>query len=46
MRTDSQTVGLVNIRERASSFGGKFHINSGPKRGTRITLLLPCGSDA
>lgn len=45
-RTDSQTVGLLNIRERVSSFGGKFHINSGPKRGTRITLSLPCGSDA
>ncbi len=45
-RTDSQTVGLVNIRERVSSFGGEFHINSAPKRGTRITLLLPCGSDA
>jgi signal transduction histidine kinase len=45
-RTDSQTVGLVNIRERVSSFGGEFHINSGSKRGTRITLLLPCGSDA
>src|SRR5436190_11579411 len=45
-RTDSQPVGLVNIRERASSFGGEFHINSGPNRGTRITLLLPCGSDA
>ena len=45
-RTDSQTVGLVNIRERVSSFGGEFHINSGFKRGTRITLLLPCGSDA
>jgi signal transduction histidine kinase len=44
-RTDSQTVGLVNIRERVSSFGGEFHINNGPKRGTRITLLLPCGSD-
>ena len=45
-RTDSQMVGLVNIRERVSSFGGEFHINSGFKRGTRITLLLPCGSDA
>jgi signal transduction histidine kinase len=45
-RTDSQTVGLLNIRERVSRFGGKFHINSGPKRGTRITLSLPCGSDA
>jgi signal transduction histidine kinase len=45
-RTDSQTVGLLNIRERVSNFGGEFHINSGPKRGTRITLSLPCGSDA
>ena len=45
-RTGSQTVGLLNIRERVSSFGGEFHINSGPKRGTRITLSLPRGSDA
>ena len=44
-RTSSQTVGLLNIRERVSGFGGKFHINSGPKRGTRITLSLPRGSD-
>jgi signal transduction histidine kinase len=45
-RTDSQTVGLLNIRERVSNFGGEFYIDSGPKRGTRITLSLPCGSDA
>jgi signal transduction histidine kinase len=45
-RTGSQTVGLLSIRERVSSFGGEFHINSGPKRGTRITLSLPRGSDA
>jgi signal transduction histidine kinase len=44
-RTGSQTVGLLNIRERVSSFGGEFQINSGPKRGTRITLSLPRGSD-
>ena len=44
-RTGSQTVGLLNIRERVSGFGGKFHINSGPKRGTQITLSLPRGSD-
>ena len=44
-RTGSQTVGLLNIRERVSSFGGEFHINSGPKRGTRVTLSLPRGSD-
>jgi signal transduction histidine kinase len=44
-RTGSQTVGLLTIRERVRSFGGEFHINSGPKRGTRITLSLPRGSD-
>jgi signal transduction histidine kinase len=44
-RTGSQTVGLRNIRERVNSFGGEFQINSGPKRGTRITLSLPRGSD-
>jgi signal transduction histidine kinase len=44
-RTDSPTVGLLTIRERVSSFGGEFRINSGPKRGTRITLSLPRGSD-
>src|SRR5947208_7847739 len=43
-RTGSQTFGLVNIRDRVSSFGGKFHIDSGPKRGTRITLSLFRGS--
>ena len=45
-RTGSQMVGLLNIRERVTSFGGEFHIKSGPKRGTRITLSLPRGSDA
>ena len=44
-RTGSQTVGLFTIRERVSSFGGEFRINSGPKRGTQITLSLPRGSD-
>ena len=40
-RTGSQTFGLLNIRDRAGSFGGKFRINSGPKGGTRVTLWLP-----
>ena len=40
-RTTSQMFGLLNIRERVSSFGGEFLINSGPNRGTRITLSLP-----
>ena len=40
MQSGAQTFGLLNIRERIRSFGGKFHINSGPKRGTQITLWL------
>jgi signal transduction histidine kinase len=44
-RTGSQTVGLLTVRERVSSFGGEFRINSDPKRGTRISLSLPRGSD-
>jgi signal transduction histidine kinase len=43
-RTSSQKFGLFNIRERVSSFGGEFHINSSPKRGTQITLSLLRGS--
>ena len=45
-RTGSQKFGLFNIRDRVSSFGGEFHINSGPKRGTQITLSLLRGSAA
>src|SRR5947207_3347875 len=40
-RLTSQTFGLLMFRERVSSFGGEFLINSGPNRGTRITLSLP-----
>ena len=43
-QTGAQTFGLLNIRDRVRSFGGKFDINSGPKRGTKITLWLPRGS--
>src|SRR6266566_2778670 len=42
-QTGAQTFGLLNIRDRVRSFGGKFHIDSGPKRGTKITLWLPRG---
>jgi signal transduction histidine kinase len=45
-RTGSQTFGLLNIRDRVRSFGGNLQINSGPMRGTRITLWLPRGSAA
>jgi signal transduction histidine kinase len=42
--TSSQKFGLFNIRERVSSFGGEFHIDSSPKRGTQITLSLRRGA--
>jgi signal transduction histidine kinase len=45
-RTGSQTFGLLNIRDRVRSFGGKFHIDSARKRGTQITLWLPRGPAA
>jgi signal transduction histidine kinase len=44
-RTRPQTIGLLNLRERVMNFRGDFHINSGPKHGTRITLSLPRGSN-
>ena len=33
--------GLFSIRERMKTLGGSLHIESGPGRGTRATLLLP-----
>lgn len=42
--TGLQKFGLFNIRERVQHFGGEFNIDSGPKRGTRITLSLFRGS--
>jgi signal transduction histidine kinase len=44
--TTSQKFGLFNIRERVRSFGGEFHIDSAPKRGTQITLSLLRGAAA
>ena len=42
-RSHAQTFGLLNIRDRVRSFGGKFHIASGPKRRTQITVWLSQG---
>ena len=33
--------GLVGMRERATLFGGKFHVRSKPKQGTRILIEMP-----
>ncbi|HGY57163.1 MAG TPA: hypothetical protein ENK44_15755 [Caldithrix abyssi] len=34
-------LGLANMQERARLIGGKFHISSNPKEGTRIELKMP-----
>ena len=42
-RTGSGGLGLFSIRERVASFEGELRIESAPGRGTRITLVAPCG---
>ena len=33
--------GLLGIRERVTSLGGTFHIQSHPGEGTRLTIEIP-----
>ena len=35
-------LGLATMRERTQSLGGEFSIVTGPNRGTRIQVTLPC----
>jgi len=35
--------GLLNIRERLTNFGGEFHIESFPGKGSQMTLIAPRG---
>jgi PAS domain S-box-containing protein len=37
-------IGLTNMRERAEFLGGTCTVESAPKRGTTITVRVPCGS--
>jgi signal transduction histidine kinase len=43
-RIGSGGLGLFSIRERLSSIGGDFHIESAPGCGTKVTLLAPAKS--
>jgi CheY-like chemotaxis protein len=36
--------GLFSIKERMEALGGRFVVESAPGRGTRASLMLPCGS--
>jgi signal transduction histidine kinase len=40
-RVDENRFGLAGIRERATLFGGELTIETGPGKGTRITVELP-----
>jgi len=40
-RSDSETHGLVGMRERAKLLGGRLHITSAPGKGTRVIARVP-----
>ena len=40
-RKRTKGLGIVGIRERVESLGGKFHIRSKPGEGTRIRVTIP-----
>jgi PAS domain S-box-containing protein len=40
--TDSASLGLLGMRERARSLGGQVEIAGSPGKGTTVTLRLPC----
>ena len=35
-------IGLISIKERVTSFGGTFSIDSQPKKGTELMIEIPC----
>lgn len=43
--TSARGFGLFNIRERLESLGGSLDVESGPGKGTRVTLLVPTRPD-
>lgn len=42
----SSKFGLFSVRERMAALGGRFHVESSPGAGTRVTLTLPLRSGA
>ena len=38
---ESQSLGLVNMLERAERIGGKLHLESAPGRGTTVSISVP-----
>ncbi len=44
--TDSASLGLLGMRERAASLGGQIEIAGQPGKGTTVMLRLPCSEQA
>ena len=40
-RSETQTFGLIGMRERAAMLGGSFQLDSEPGTGTCIVMTLP-----
>jgi PAS domain S-box-containing protein len=43
-RTEPGHLGLFAVRERMEAMGGRLEIDSGPGRGTTVTIVLPGGT--
>jgi signal transduction histidine kinase len=43
---DRESLGMINMRERAELVEGVFHIKSKPGRGTQVQVVIPLTSDA
>lgn len=43
---ERNSLGLINMRERAELVGGAFHIKSTPGEGTQIQVVIPLTDDA
>jgi signal transduction histidine kinase len=43
---DRESLGMINMRERAELVEGVFHIKSNPGKGTQIQVVIPLTDDA
>jgi signal transduction histidine kinase len=41
---DARSYGVLGMRERAAHFGGRLGIDSAPRRGTTVRLVMPLES--
>ncbi len=42
-QVDTQGLGLLGATERAAALGGQLQVQSKPRLGTKLRLLIPCG---